>query len=53
VPDLRALYTPKPDDDNFYDAYEVDDLRRTAVGQVLGWELDPNVEYLLETYTRR
>jgi hypothetical protein len=53
VPDLRALYPPKPGDDNFYDAYEVDDLRRTAVGQVLGWELDPNVEYLLETYTRR
>lgn len=51
VPQLRALFTPNPDDDRFYDAYDIDDLRRDAVASILGQTLDAGVDYTLQTYS--
>jgi len=51
VPELRALFQPKPDDDQFYDGYDIDESRRPAVAQILGRDLDPNVEWVLQTYS--
>lgn len=51
VPGLRQLFTPKPDDEKFYDAYEIADDQLERIGRILGMRLDPDLDYLLQTYS--
>lgn len=51
VPALRALFSPKPDDPNFYDVYKVDQSRRARVSEILGIPLDLDLDYDLWTYS--
>jgi hypothetical protein len=49
VPQLRALFEIHAGDDQFYDAYEVDEVRRARVSEILDLPLSPELRYSLAT----
>jgi hypothetical protein len=48
---LRRLFRPKRYDPNFRDRYAVGDEERTGVATILEVDLDPTVDYVVNTYS--